>query len=130
MKLIISDIDGTLLGPDGALPEANIVALGLAAARGVRLAVATIRKRDSAEQIAGRLGVACTLVCDGGATIYDEQGARLHSVTIPLDLARALAALADAHQLPLLTTIDELNYYTPGSHPAAHIAARLPFRGH
>src|SRR5258706_7706161 len=124
IKLIISDIDGTLLGPDGVLPPENVVALGQAAARGVRLAVATIRKRDSAEQIARRLGVACTLVCDGGATIYDPQGARLHSQSIPLDLARALAALADAHQLPLLTTIDELNYYTPGSHPAAHIAAK------
>ena len=90
----------------------------------MRLAVATIRKRDSAEQIARRLGSACTLVCDGGATIYDEQGARLHSLAIPLDLARALAEVADAHQLPLLTTIDELNYYTPGSHPAAHIAAK------
>jgi hydroxymethylpyrimidine pyrophosphatase-like HAD family hydrolase len=123
IRLIISDIDGTLLAPDGILPAENIVALGLAMARGVRLAVATIRKRDSAEQIARRLGSACTLVCDGGATIYDEHGARLHSQTIPLDLARALAKLADAHQLPLLTTIDELNYYTPGSHPATHIAA-------
>src|SRR6187551_3356044 len=124
IRLIISDIDGTLIGPDGALPDANVVALGQAAARGVRMAVATIRKRDSAELIARRLGVACTLVCDGGATIYDEQGMRLHSRSIPLDLARALAALADAHKLPLLTTIDELNYYTPGSHPAAHIAAK------
>jgi HAD superfamily hydrolase (TIGR01484 family) len=123
IRLIISDIDGTLIGPDGALPDANVVALGQAVARGVRMAVATIRKRDSAELIARRLGVACTLVCDGGATIYDEQGMRLHSRSIPLDLARALAALADAHKLPLLTTIDELNYYTPGSHPAAHIAA-------
>src|SRR5215213_10882076 len=124
IKLIISDIDGTLIGPDGILPSENVVALGLAAARGVRLAVATIRKRDSAEQIALRLGVACTLVCDGGATIYDEYGTRLYSQSIPLELARELAALADAHKLPLLTTIDELNYYTPGSHPAAHIVAQ------
>jgi HAD superfamily hydrolase (TIGR01484 family) len=122
IRLIISDIDGTLLGPGGLLPPENVVALELAAERGVRLALATIRKRDSAELIVRRLGAACTLVCDGGATIYDEQGARLHNLTIPLDLARALAALADQHRLPLLTTIDEQNYYTPGSHPVAHIA--------
>jgi HAD superfamily hydrolase (TIGR01484 family) len=124
IRLIISDIDGTLLGPDGSLPAENSAALGLAEARGVRLAVATIRKRDSARQIAQRLGAECTLVCDGGATIYDPQGTRLHSQLIPLDLARELAALADAHQLPLLTTIDELNYYTPGSRPAAHIVTQ------
>src|SRR4051794_1760159 len=98
IKLIISDIDGTLIGPDGSLPAQNIAALGLAAARCVRLAVATIRKRDSAEQIAQRLGSACSLVCDGGATIYDEQGTRLHTQSIPLELARALAALADTHR--------------------------------
>jgi 5-amino-6-(5-phospho-D-ribitylamino)uracil phosphatase len=121
IRLIVSDIDGTMLGPDGLLPPENITALGLAAEQGVRLALATIRKRDSAEQIARLLGAACTLVCDGGATIYDERGARLHSQTIPLELARALAALADEHGLPLLTTIDEQNYYTPGSHPAAHL---------
>ena len=124
IRLIVSDIDGTLLGPDGALPPENAAALNLAVDRGARLAVATIRKRDSAEVIARSLGMPCTLVCDGGATIYDEQGERLHSLTIPLDLARELAALADTHQLPLLITIDELNYYMPGSHPAAHIATR------
>jgi 5-amino-6-(5-phospho-D-ribitylamino)uracil phosphatase len=123
-RLIISDIDGTLIGPDGVLPPENVAALHLAAERGVRLALATIRKRDSAEQIARALGLPCTLVCDGGAKIYDEHGARLHGLTIPLDLARALAALADEHRLPLLITIDELNYYTPGSHPATHIATK------
>ncbi|MEO7910490.1 MAG: HAD hydrolase family protein, partial [Roseiflexaceae bacterium] len=66
IKLIISDIDGTLISSGGILPSENIAALGLAAARGVRLAVATIRKRDSAEQIVRQLGIACTLVCDGG----------------------------------------------------------------
>ncbi|HJZ48653.1 MAG TPA: HAD family hydrolase [Roseiflexaceae bacterium] len=123
IQLIISDIDGTLIGPDGVLPPENIAALGLAVERGARLAVATIRKRDSAEQIARRLGVGCALVCDGGATIYDERGVRLHSLTIPLDLARALAALADEYGLPLLSTVEELNYYARNSHPAAHIAA-------
>jgi 5-amino-6-(5-phospho-D-ribitylamino)uracil phosphatase len=124
IRLIISDIDGTLISPEGLLPPENSATLQLAAERGARLALATIRKRDSAEQIARLLGIPCTLVCDGGATIYDERGARLHSQTIPLDLARALAALADEHQLRLLTTIDELNYYTPGSHPAAHILTK------
>jgi HAD superfamily hydrolase (TIGR01484 family) len=121
IRLVISDIDGTLLGHDGALPAANAAAFASVAQRGVRVVLATIRKRDSAEQVASQLGLPCTLVCDGGATIYDERGARRHSVTIPLDLARAVAALADEHQLPLLTTIDELNYYAPGSRPAAHI---------
>ena len=123
IRLIISDIDGTLIDQHGDLPPANVAALADAAGRGVRLALATIRKRDSAERVAVQLGVPCVLVCDGGATIYDEAGATLHRLTIPLDLARAIAALADEHRLPLVTTIDELNYYAPGSHPLPHIVA-------
>jgi hydroxymethylpyrimidine pyrophosphatase-like HAD family hydrolase len=123
IRLIISDIDSTLLGPGGVLPEDNIAALRAAAARGVRLAVATIRKYDSARLIADRFGVPCILACNGGASIYDEHGATLRSLTIPLELARAIAALGDEHQLPLLATIDELNYYTTGSHPPAYIGA-------
>jgi HAD superfamily hydrolase (TIGR01484 family) len=123
IRLVISDIDATLLGPGGELAAENSELLQQASARGVRIALATIRKRDSALSIAERLGVSCALVCNGGASIYDEHGSQLRSLTIPLELARAIAALSDQHQLPLLTTIDELNYYTPNSHPAAHITA-------
>jgi 5-amino-6-(5-phospho-D-ribitylamino)uracil phosphatase len=124
IKLIISDIDGTLLDHQGDLPRDNAAALAAALERGVRIALATIRKRDATEWVKDLLGVPCTMVCNGGATIYDEWGAELRSLVIPLDLARTIAALADEHQLPLLTTIDELNYYAPGSHPAAHIVAK------
>ena len=123
IQLIISDIDSTLLGPQGELPAENIATLQAAVQRGVRVSLATIRKRDSTLLIVDKLGVPCTLVCNGGATIFDEQGAQLRALTIPLDLARSIAALSDQQQLPLLTTIDEVNYYTPGSHPAAHIVA-------
>lgn len=123
IRLIISDIDGTLLDLNGDLPPANVAALAEAVGGGVRLALATIRKRDSTERVSTQLGVPCALVCDGGATIYDERGDHLQSLTIPLDLARAIAALADEHRLPLVTTIDELNYYAPGAHPLAHIVA-------
>ncbi|MBK9713005.1 MAG: HAD family phosphatase [Kouleothrix sp.] len=121
IRLIISDIDGTLLDQSGVLPPENIAALAAAARLGLRIALASIRKRDSSEQIARQLGVPCALVCDGGAMIYDERGEKLQSMCIPLDLARRIAALSDEQRLPLVTTIDELNYYAPGSHPLAHI---------
>ncbi|MFN8568519.1 MAG: HAD family hydrolase [Kouleothrix sp.] len=114
IRLIISDIDATLIDQSGYLPPENVVALGAAAARGVRLALATIRKHDLALQIARQLGVPCTLVCNGGATIFDEHGATLRALSIPLEIAQAIAALADQQGLPLLATIDELNYYRPG----------------
>jgi hydroxymethylpyrimidine pyrophosphatase-like HAD family hydrolase len=121
IKLIITDIDGTLLDHRGDLPPGNAEALVAALGRGARLVLATIRKRDSTERVAQQLGLPCALVCQGGATIYDERGAELRTLTIPLDLARALAALADEHGLPLLATVDEQNYYTLGAQPARYL---------
>lgn len=122
LQLIVSDIDSTLLGPHGELPAENVAALRAAAQRGVRWVLATIRKRDSTLLIAGQIGVPSALICNGGATIYDAQGRELRSLTIPLALAREIVALADQHRLPALATIDEVNYYLPESHPAAHIS--------
>ena len=51
IQLIISDIGGILLDPHGELPQTNVEALRAAVERGVRLALATIRKRDSVEVI-------------------------------------------------------------------------------
>jgi hydroxymethylpyrimidine pyrophosphatase-like HAD family hydrolase len=121
VKLIITDIDGTLLDHRGDLPPGNAEALAAALARGARLVLATIRKRDSTERVAQQLDLPCTLVCQGGATIYDECGMELRTLPISLDLARAIAALADEHRLPLLTTVDEQNYYTPGAQPSGYL---------
>lgn len=122
IRLIVSDIDSTLID-QGYLPPQNIAALAEAADRGVRVALATIRKLDSTRQISRRLGVPCALLCNGGATSYDADGSELQSFSIPLPLAQAIVALADEHRLPLLATIDEMNYYRPHSHPPSHLDA-------
>lgn len=123
MKLIATDIDGTLIDHTGRLPEANRTALAQAHARGVRVALATVRKRDAAEVIVRQLGLPCLLICEGGAAVYDERAAPLRTLTMPLELARAVAALADEHGLPLLTTVDEVSYFGPGS-PAPRFMAK------
>ena len=94
MRLIISDIDGTLLDQSGGLPPENIAALAAAALLAAPLALASIRKRDSSEQIARQLGVPRALGCDGVAMIYDERGEELPSIGSPPHLARRIAAEA------------------------------------
>jgi hypothetical protein len=123
ITLIISDIDGTLLDEQGELPGENIAAFAEVAGRNVRIVLASIRKRDSAEYIARQLGLPCALICQGGATIYDADGSPLRDVSIPLDIALTIATLADTHKLPLLTTINETNYFGPGSPEPRFITA-------
>jgi hydroxymethylpyrimidine pyrophosphatase-like HAD family hydrolase len=122
IQLIVSDIDSTLLGPQGELPPENVATLRAAGQRGVRWALATIRKRDATLLIADQIGIPSALICNGGATIFDAHGRELCSLVIPLGLARDIAGLADHHQLPAMMTVDEVNYYLPNSHPAAHIS--------
>ncbi|MEM8530692.1 MAG: HAD family hydrolase [Chloroflexota bacterium] len=122
MRLIVSDIDDTLVHK-GMLPPRNRDVLSQALAQDVRLVLATVRKYDSAMQVVQKLRLPCTLICQGGATMYDEQGKQLHQTTIPLELAHQIAELADQEHLPLLTTIDEHNYYSAGSHPRHYIKA-------
>jgi hypothetical protein len=127
IRLIASDIDGTLLDEWGDLPEANARALRAASGRGVHLALASIRKHDSSAHIAGLIGVPCTLITQGGALIYDETGAVIHEAYIGLELARELALFADHEGLPLMATLDEFNLYRPDSHPSIdmrHISGR------
>lgn len=114
IRLVATDVDGTLLLPGHALPPENREALREAAARGVRVALATVRVRRTALRVVEALGIPCGLVCQGGATVFDEEGRLLHEVPIPLDLARSIAAFADRHGLGLLTTIDGEHRFGPG----------------
>jgi hydroxymethylpyrimidine pyrophosphatase-like HAD family hydrolase len=124
LKLIATDIDGTLLDDAGELPPANLEALRAAAAQGVRLALVTVRKRDSTEFIADQLGLPCGMVCQAGAAIYDADRSPLHEFPIPLPVALQIADLADSHGHAMMITIDEQNYYTPGARSDIWRAAR------
>ncbi len=114
IRLIATDVDGTLMEPGTTVPEGNRAALRAAAERGVRVALATVRTRATALRIVEEIGVPCDLVCQGGAVVHDAGGRLLREVVLPLDLAREIAAFGDAHGLGLLTTIDGEHHWGPG----------------
>jgi hydroxymethylpyrimidine pyrophosphatase-like HAD family hydrolase len=114
IRLVATDVDGTLVLPGGTVPGENRAALREAAARGVTVALATIRVRRTAQRIVEQLDLPVPLVCQGGATVFDSGGRLLHEETIPLDLAREIAAFADERRFGLLTTIDGEHRRGPG----------------
>lgn len=111
--VIATDIDHTLLDERGILPLVNVEAIQAAVQRGVRIVLATARRREPTLEIARRLAVPVTMVCHNGARVWDENDRELSHRTIDLAIARRLAALADAHQLPFIFTIDEINLFNP-----------------
>jgi len=117
IRLVATDIDGTLLVAGEPVPEENRAALREAAARGAIVALATVRIRRTAQVVVEALGLPCPLVCQGGATVHDAEGRLLHEVAIPLALAREIAAFADRHGIGLLVTADGEHRFGPDYEP-------------
>lgn len=114
IRLIATDIDGTLLNSDNEIPPANRRALAAALARGVQLALVTARKQSSTLAIARTLALPCACIAHNGARIWDWQQRELQHLVIDFDLARDIARFADSNGIPLVMTVDEVNYYSPG----------------
>ncbi|MDH3707118.1 MAG: Cof-type HAD-IIB family hydrolase [Acidimicrobiia bacterium] len=83
MRLIASDLDGTLLGPDKELSAGTVEALRLIARRDVVVVAATGRSHRTAVGKVARAGVVTWAVCSNGATLYDLTQSRVdHMHTI------------------------------------------------
>ena len=71
VRLLVLDIDGTLIGADGLLRPRTITAVEAALAAGVRVALATGRMPSSALPVARRLGIREPIIGLQGAAIRE-----------------------------------------------------------
>lgn len=90
IRLIALDMDGTLLASDHAtIPERNRNALRAAAAKGVKIAIATGRSWSLVEETAAQLGcVSYAITANGALALDTADGAPL--VKFPMDSQRCV----------------------------------------
>lgn len=112
IKLVALDLDGTLLNSEGLIPKANRRAISRARKRGVKVVLATARAFLSAAPFARQLNLDTPIICANGALIKDLRGVEWWSRGIDLDLARQIAAWADAGGHALVTLVGDTIYYT------------------
>lgn len=95
IRMIVSDLDGTLLAGKSHLPEENMRALQRAMDAGVRVSIASGRMLEATLPIARKIGVNAPISLFNGAMTYDlAQNRVLHGVTIPRETAvRVLRAV-------------------------------------
>lgn len=74
MKLVVCDLDGTLLNEKKEISERNRTALRKAAAQGIDIALASGRSQHSIRKFQQDLGVKIFAICNNGANIYDKDG--------------------------------------------------------
>jgi hypothetical protein len=92
-RLLVSDLDGTLLRTDGTASPRTVEAVHAVQEAGIRWVVATARPprwMDSLVELVGHGGVA---ICSNGAYVYDVSDRRfLQERAIPVETAHTLVA--------------------------------------
>lgn len=93
-RLLVIDVDGTLLDGQSSLRPRTREAIRRAAAAGVVVTLATGRRLRTARPIAAEVGVAVPLIVHNGALIYDTaRGAILYERHLPLAVARGVVEI-------------------------------------
>ncbi|MEH7234553.1 Cof-type HAD-IIB family hydrolase [Bacillus sp. JJ1562] len=83
MKLIASDLDGTLLNENSKVSEANARAIHKAMEKGIKFVVVTGRSYDAANMPIQEVGITCPIITLNGASSFDIDGNVLRD--IPMD---------------------------------------------
>ena len=93
IRLIATDLDGTLLRSDGSISPRTRDAIRAAEDRGLAFAFVTARPPRYIEDLAEAAGVTGMAVCSNGAILYDIAGrAVLHRQRLAPEIARELVA--------------------------------------
>ncbi len=88
IRMIVSDLDGTLLDLSRGLPVANRVALHACMERGIRVVLASGRSFESVKRLASQHEIEGPIVSANGARVdLSKYGPLLYSRTFPHDLA-------------------------------------------
>lgn len=104
IRLLVSDIDGTLVRHDKGLPEANVTAIRGAAARGLKVSLISARPPAGILPIAKELGLDGPFGAFNGGTIFAADGSVDRSAQLPINLVRELAELYAAMRVGIWLT--------------------------
>jgi Cof subfamily protein (haloacid dehalogenase superfamily) len=125
IKLIVSDLDGTLLDREKKVQERERAALHRAAEQGIRLCLASGRLREEMEHVAGRIGLKPYVISINGAYVFGEGGRLLHKAGFERKLASEVLAAADGFKVGVLACTGEVNLTPEANEIVAHVNRRL-----
>lgn len=88
IKLIVSDMDGTLLGKDHDISEENLKAIRKAEEMGVHFSIATGRAYEDVKPFLDKHKLNCECITQNGAEYRDENGTILQGIYIDKNKVR------------------------------------------
>jgi Cof subfamily protein (haloacid dehalogenase superfamily) len=91
IRLVASDLDGTLLRPDGTVSERTRDAVAAARRAGLTLVLVTGRPPRSLAPVAAQIGLGGIAICANGAVVWDlDAGTMLDTRPLAAELAAGL----------------------------------------
>lgn len=99
IKLIASDMDGTLLDAQMNISEENAAAIRYANDLGIEFMVATGRNYQEARSALDAANIDCAMITLNGAQVFDKDGQSLFTVPIPTEQVAYIFEILDANQI-------------------------------
>lgn len=88
IRLVASDLDGTLLNKENQISERTANAVKKLQQQGIRFLINTEREYHDALHLLHPVQIDCDMICSGGAFIYDQSKKIYKASTIPLPQVR------------------------------------------
>ena len=106
IRLLVTDIDGTLLNPNFRISDLDRSAMQAAHQCGITIILATGRRHDYALPVAQELGVPVWMISSNGAMIRSSSGETFYADRLPAATARKLITYMDDFRGHAVLTFD------------------------
>ncbi|MGP0017647.1 MAG: Cof-type HAD-IIB family hydrolase [Candidatus Sulfotelmatobacter sp.] len=107
IRLLATDIDGTLLNPQFQISDGDLMALRRAHAAGIEIVLVTGRRHTFALPIAKQLGFDLWLISSNGAVTRSLAGETFHRDLMPAELCRQLCGAMQEFRGNTVLTFDQ-----------------------
>lgn len=112
IKLIVSDIDGTLLNPDHEVSDKTKEIVHKAKDQGVEFMIATGRDYDSAKGVAEKVGVDCAIISLNGMRVdCDSHNYHVREASMTFEECRRMETIGNAYFMCVLYCFEDVIYY-------------------
>lgn len=101
MKLIATDLDGTLLNEQGEVSKENAQAIKKAIAQGFEFVVATGRSYGAAHKPLQEVDITCLIISMNGARTYTSDKKIVRSEALDIEMARKIQKVCQAEEMYL-----------------------------
>ncbi|MBF6058109.1 MULTISPECIES: Cof-type HAD-IIB family hydrolase [Thiomicrorhabdus] len=99
IKLVVIDLDGTLLNPEHVVSEATLQALRALHRRDIQLMIATGRHFQDVYMLARQLDLPVSFITSNGARVHDHHGNLLYENHIPDELVGEILDLTSGYDI-------------------------------